>query len=190
MTMLWNLILCLHSNSERIGYTSNVIIRVWVKSLGPASTATCSHAAQLAAVLLCKSHQVILYYISNITNVSDYSLFQDLSGLCPSLHSLIFLAFSAEHFSNLDGDCLGSSNFCWCMSSPCSFSSSFTVYLKALLLFGISFSSEVSKEKINIRPYDFKDIWTLFLKTDFNHHLCLKWFKALLCVQIKIMYFF
>lgn len=45
-----------------------------------------------------------MYYISNTTNVSDYSLFQDLSGLCPSLHSLILLAFSAEHFSNLDGD--------------------------------------------------------------------------------------
>lgn len=64
-----------------------------------------SHAAQLAAVLLCKSHQVILDYISNITNVSDCSLFQDISGLCPSLLPLILLAFSAEQFSNLDGDC-------------------------------------------------------------------------------------
>lgn len=86
---------------------------------GPAPTAACRPAAQLAAVLLCKSHQVILYYISNITNVSDYRLFRDLSGLCPSLHSLILLAFSAEQFSNLDGDCLFSSSFCWCMVCPC-----------------------------------------------------------------------
>lgn len=84
---------------------SNVNIKVRVKSHGTTSAAAYSHAAQLAAVLLCQLHQVkILCYISNITNMSDYSLFQELSDLCPSFLSLIFLALSAELSSNLDGD--------------------------------------------------------------------------------------
>lgn len=36
--------------------------------------------------------------------MSDYSLFQELSGLCPSLLSLVLLALSIDPFSNLDGD--------------------------------------------------------------------------------------
>lgn len=34
----------------------------------------------------------------------DYSVFQELSGLCLSFLSLIFLSLSAELFSNLGGD--------------------------------------------------------------------------------------
>lgn len=69
------------------------------------STAAYSHAAQLAAVLLYRLHQVkILSYISNITNMSYYSLFQELCGLCPTFLSLILLALSVEPFLNLNGD--------------------------------------------------------------------------------------